>query len=103
MQDPAPTAPGGLFAKDRFDVDIAHDTVTCPAGVTVAIRRRRDGGGIACFGEACNAYYNASSWVLPEPALAVTGGGGSLPTLLRLVPGDRGGRIPALAREHDLK
>jgi hypothetical protein len=50
-----PTAPGGLFAKDRFDVDIAHDTVTCPAGVTVAIRRRRDNGGIACFGEACNA------------------------------------------------
>ena len=50
-----PTAPGGLFAKDRFDVDLANDTVTCPADVTVAIRRRRDGGGMACFGEACSA------------------------------------------------
>jgi len=48
-----PTAAGGLFTKDRFDVDVIADTVTCPAGVTVAIRRHTDGGGLAYFGEAC--------------------------------------------------
>ena len=25
-----PSAPGGLFTKDRFDVDLDADTVTCP-------------------------------------------------------------------------
>lgn len=48
-----PTAPGGLFAKDRFHIDLDGSTVTCPAGVTVAIRRRRDRAGTACFGAAC--------------------------------------------------
>jgi hypothetical protein len=48
-----PTAPGGLFAKDRFSIDLDGDTVTCPAGLTVALRRERDGGGTACFGNAC--------------------------------------------------
>ena len=27
-----PTAPAGRFAKDRFEVDLGTDTVTCPAG-----------------------------------------------------------------------
>ncbi|MGH9110914.1 MAG: transposase, partial [Acidimicrobiales bacterium] len=48
-----PTAPGGLFAKDRFTVDLDDDTVTCPAGVTVTIRRNADGDGIAYFAAAC--------------------------------------------------
>jgi hypothetical protein len=48
-----PTAPGGLFAKDRFQIDLDGDTVTCPAGLTVALRRERDGGGTACFGNTC--------------------------------------------------
>jgi hypothetical protein len=48
-----PTASGGLFSKDRFDVDVIGGTVTCPAGVTVAIRRHTDRGGRAYFGEAC--------------------------------------------------
>src|SRR5215207_2767000 len=49
-----PSAAGGRLAKDRFDINLDRDTVTCPAGHTVAIRRGT-GGGIACFGEVCAA------------------------------------------------
>ena len=48
-----PNATNGLLSKERFTVDLDDDTVTCPAGVTVSIRRHRDGGGIAKFAEAC--------------------------------------------------
>ena len=48
-----PTAAGGLFAKDRFAINLDCDTVTCPAGVAVAIRRNADGDGIAYFADAC--------------------------------------------------
>jgi len=48
-----PVAAGGLFAKDRFDIDLHTDTVTCPAGHTAPIRRGTDGIGTASFGEAC--------------------------------------------------
>ena len=48
-----PVAPGGRFAKDRFDIDLEADTVTCPNTVTVTIRRNRDGDGIASFADAC--------------------------------------------------
>ena len=48
-----PHSTNGLFGKDRFDVDLQADTVTCPAGVTVTLRRRADGGGIAKFASAC--------------------------------------------------
>ena len=48
-----PTAAGGLFPKDRFAIDLDADTVTCPAGVTVTIRRNGDGDGIASFADAC--------------------------------------------------
>jgi hypothetical protein len=51
-QPPAPR-PGGLFTKDRFAIDLDTDTVTCPNGVTVTIRRGRDGDGIAYFAEHC--------------------------------------------------
>ena len=37
-QPPSPL-PGGLFTKDRFQINLADDTVTCPAAVTVTIRR----------------------------------------------------------------
>jgi hypothetical protein len=47
-----PTAPGGLLAKDQFQVDLDGGAVTCPAGVTVAIRSQR-GGGTARFGDVC--------------------------------------------------
>lgn len=49
-----PPAPGGHFPKDRFGIDLQAGTVTCPAGITTAIRAR--GGrhaGAACFGAAC--------------------------------------------------
>jgi len=48
-----PVAPAGRFAKDRFGIDLDADTVTCPSGLTVAIRRHRDGSGTAAFGDAC--------------------------------------------------
>ncbi len=48
-----PTATGELFTKDRFDINLAGDTVTCPAGVIVAITRDRRGGGLAQFKGAC--------------------------------------------------
>jgi len=48
-----PTAPGGRFAKDRFAIDLAAGTVTCPGAVTVPIRPATAGGGTAVFGPAC--------------------------------------------------
>jgi hypothetical protein len=48
-----PSAPAGRFAKDHFQVDLDDDTVTCPAGATVAIRRGADGGGTAHFAQNC--------------------------------------------------
>ena len=48
-----PNAPGGLFRKDRFDVDVAAGTVTCPNGVTVVIDKHRKGRGMAYFKDAC--------------------------------------------------
>jgi hypothetical protein len=49
----APVAPNGIFAKDRFQVDLGAGTVTCPAGHHASIRPRNDGGGIASFGASC--------------------------------------------------
>ena len=48
-----PPAPGGRFAKDRFTIDLATGTVTCPGHVSVAIRPVTTGGGVAAFGTAC--------------------------------------------------
>jgi hypothetical protein len=48
-----PTAPGGRFSKDRFTIDLAGSRVTCPAGVTVPLRRQRDSQASARFGSAC--------------------------------------------------
>jgi hypothetical protein len=48
-----PSAPAGRFGKDRFHVDLDHDTVSCPAGVTVSVRRGRHGDGVAYFAEHC--------------------------------------------------
>ena len=47
-----PTATGELFTKDRFNIDLHSDTVTCPAEVRVAIHRSSS-GGIALFGAHC--------------------------------------------------
>ena len=48
-----PPALGGRFAKDRFTIDLAAHTVTCPGQVSVAIRPVKNGGGVAAFGTAC--------------------------------------------------
>ncbi len=49
-----PNNRNGLFPKSRFEIDLDADTVTCPAGVTVPIRRTAaDGGGLASFAGAC--------------------------------------------------
>jgi hypothetical protein len=50
-----PVAPAGRFAKDRFGIDLERDVVTCPAGVTVTIRRNDAGDGTASFGGACTS------------------------------------------------
>jgi hypothetical protein len=50
-----PSAPEGMFGKDDFSVDLDANTVTCPAGRVVQIRRSKDNGGVASFGESCNA------------------------------------------------
>jgi hypothetical protein len=48
-----PTAAGGMFTKDRFDIDLRFGTVTCPNSVTATIRRDKDDDGTARFGSAC--------------------------------------------------
>lgn len=51
----APTAVGGLFSKDQFDIDLDAGTVCCPGGFTAALRPASAGGGMAYFGSACQA------------------------------------------------
>jgi hypothetical protein len=48
-----PVAPGGRYSKDHFYIDLDADTVTCPAGEEVTIRRNDTGDGIAYFESAC--------------------------------------------------
>lgn len=50
-----PAAPGGRFAKDRFEIDLTAARVTCPAGQVATIRPGKDGGGAARFGAVCAA------------------------------------------------
>jgi Transposase DDE domain/Transposase domain (DUF772) len=44
---------GGMFSKERFNIDLAASTVSCPNGITVVIRRRSNGHGEAEFGRHC--------------------------------------------------
>jgi len=48
-----PVAPGGRYSKERFYIDLGADTVTCPAGEEVTIRRNKSGDGIAYFESSC--------------------------------------------------
>lgn len=48
-----PSAPKGRFGKDKFRIDLSNDTVACPNGIIVAIRRAANGAGIAYFSDAC--------------------------------------------------
>jgi len=50
-----PNATNGLFGKDRFTINLIEDVVTCPAGITVSIRRRADGSGMANFAHSCTS------------------------------------------------
>jgi hypothetical protein len=43
----------GLFTKDRFDVDLETNTVTCPAGQRVTTNPTRDESGRASFKVYC--------------------------------------------------
>jgi len=49
-----PHSHGGHFPKDRFAIDLSARTVTCPNGLTVALRPLNDGGAHASFGKACS-------------------------------------------------
>jgi hypothetical protein len=51
----APTNTSGLFSKDAFDIDLDANTVRCPAGRLVQIRRSKDGSGEASFAESCTS------------------------------------------------
>jgi hypothetical protein len=57
----APVAPDGMLTKEAFHIDLAQDTVTCPAGQLVQIRRRKDGSGMALFGAHCNRCARSAS------------------------------------------
>lgn len=48
-----PVGKNGLFAKDRFVIDLDVDIATCPAEITVKIGRLKDGTGVAKFGAHC--------------------------------------------------
>jgi hypothetical protein len=48
-----PTAPGGLFTKEQFFIDLPASCVTCPAGITVAIVANDNGEGSASFARSC--------------------------------------------------
>jgi hypothetical protein len=50
-----PVAAGGRYSKDHFYIDLDADTVTCPAGEEVTIRRNDTGDGIAYFESACDS------------------------------------------------
>lgn len=43
----------GRYPKTAFLIDLDAGTVTCPASVTVSIRRNAEGNGIAYFADAC--------------------------------------------------
>ena len=49
----AAVAPDGRFSKEAFFIDLDAQTVRCPAGAIVAIRKAQDGGGLAAFGVRC--------------------------------------------------
>jgi hypothetical protein len=48
-----PSAREGMFSQDDFAIDLDKNTVTCPAGALVELRRKSDGEGHADFGRRC--------------------------------------------------
>jgi hypothetical protein len=49
-----PSAREGMYSQDAFTIDVTANTVCCPAGQLVPLRRSKDGGGHASFGGSCN-------------------------------------------------
>jgi hypothetical protein len=49
-----PSAPEGMYTQDAFKIDVTANTVCCPAGHLVPLRRSKDGAGRALFGASCN-------------------------------------------------
>jgi hypothetical protein len=50
----APSARGDFFAQDAFIIDTRGKTATCPNGVLVELRLRKDGTSYADFGAHCH-------------------------------------------------
>jgi len=48
-----PSATKGHFAQDAFTIDTDKKTVTCPAGILVELRPRKDGSNVAKFAASC--------------------------------------------------
>jgi len=68
----APASPDGQFTKDAFHIDLKSDTVTCPAGQLVQIRRRKDGSGVGSFGARCGKCWLAASCTKSKEGRNVT-------------------------------
>lgn len=49
-----PSAREGMHSQDAFKIDVKANTVCCPAGQLVPLRRSKDGAGHASFGVSCN-------------------------------------------------
>jgi hypothetical protein len=49
-----PSSREGMHSQDAFTIDLTTNTVGCPAGQLVPLRRGKDGSGHASFGAACN-------------------------------------------------
>jgi len=69
-----PIAPAGRFSKDAFIIDLGRDEVTCPAGVTVTIRRDNHDDGVAHFASSCASCPLASSCTSAPGGRSVTVG-----------------------------
>lgn len=48
-----PVGVGGRFSLNHFEINIAAQTVTCPAKIKMALYYGEDGSGYARFGKAC--------------------------------------------------
>jgi Transposase DDE domain/Transposase domain (DUF772) len=48
-----PSGKAGMFSQDAFAIDSEAQTVRCPAGLQVPLRRQKDGSGVAEFGASC--------------------------------------------------
>lgn len=62
----------GGFPKDRFRVDLGHNTVTCPAQQTVPIRFSARGGGMANFAPHCSSCPLAASCTTARHGRTIT-------------------------------